>query len=210
MSMIYREATCKDLEEIATLTALAFEDYPLFAVVRSGVRDEHGRDEAVYLLQRVEAELFLKHQVCLVGTQENKIVAAALIDSPHKKKISFLQYVRCGGLALFTKVGLARLRTFFGLAHLTVQTIEEKYKNSWYLDTLAIDPLCQGSGLGSKMIHEAINPYIAQQGGGVVTLITNTEINARFYLKNGFTQAEVAEVSYNGASMKNWVFVSEL
>ncbi len=98
----FREARPDELGQIAELTALAFEDYPLFVVARKGRRNARGVDEAMFALQRAETRLYLKYQVCLVGTIDDEIVAAALMDNPHKKKTTRWQYLRCGGMTLAT------------------------------------------------------------------------------------------------------------
>ncbi len=40
-----------------------------------------------------------------------------------------------------------------------------------------------------------------------MTLTTNTELNAEFYRKNGFTLADETRIARNDVSMKNWTFV---
>ncbi len=209
--MHLREARPDELLSVSELTALAFEHYPLFEGIARGERNERGVDKAMLAMQRAETGLFMRYQVCLVGTREDgEIIAAALIESPYKKATTRWQYLRCGGLPFITKVGIAKLRRFVSLAGETTRFIEKHYPNSWYVDTLAVDPRLQGQRLGSQMINEGIVPFIAERGGGILTLTTNTEINAAFYLQNGFTQADVSHITRKDISLQNWTFVREI
>jgi hypothetical protein len=51
---------------------------------------------------------------------------------------------------------------------------------------------------------------VANRGGGTLTLATNTEKNAEFYLRNGFTQVERRTLSRKGISVENWTYVREV
>ncbi len=54
--------------------------------------------------------------------------------------------------------------------------------NTWYLNSLTVDPTGQGRGIGSKMLQEYIIPYVRASGGDALTLYTNAEGNCKFYI----------------------------
>ena len=64
--------------------------------------------------------------------------------------------------------------------------------------------------MGSKMLNECIIPYIKEQciGDEPETFITftNTEINKKFYLKNGFTEFDYTTIQMSDSAVGNWSF----
>ena len=68
----------------------------------------------------------------------------------------------------------------------------------------------KGCGLGSSMLQDCLIPYIKNQGGEELTLITNTEINRKFYTKNGFREFSERMLEQNGQTFGNWSFCLDL
>ena len=56
------------------------------------------------------------------------------------------------------------------------------------------------------MLHDCILPYIAENGGGLLTFNTNAEINRAFYKKNGFEEFDVDTLNENGKEIGNWSY----
>jgi hypothetical protein len=56
------------------------------------------------------------------------------------------------------------------------------------------------------MLHDCIIPYIEKRGGGLLTLITNTEKNRLFYKKNGFEEFDEMIIRRNGKELGNWSY----
>ena len=75
---------------------------------------------------------------------------------------------------------------------------------------LAVDNSMKGCGLGSAMLNDCLIPYIRQQGGKDFTLITNTELNRKFYTKNGFYEFAERTLVRDGQQIGNWSFHKEL
>ena len=69
---------------------------------------------------------------------------------------------------------------------------------------------CQGQGAGSKMLNDCIKPYIAKHGGGILTFITNPQINRKFYIKNGFTEFHEMVIRRNKTEINNWSYSMEI
>ena len=67
----------------------------------------------------------------------------------------------------------------------------------WYLNNLAVEKARQGKGIGTRFIQEYIIPHVKENGGEVLCLFTNSEINRRFYDKNSFTLFDEREFELN-------------
>ncbi|MGG1417720.1 GNAT family N-acetyltransferase [Bacillus subtilis] len=105
------------------------------------------------------------------------MVVAALLKHRDKPDINLIDYIAAGGITL---------GGFSVLNMLTVTNEAEKsYKSlkepAWYLEVLGVSPSYQGKSLGSKMINDCLIPFISKCGGGILALITNTDLNRSFY-----------------------------
>ncbi|MGG3338833.1 GNAT family N-acetyltransferase [Bacillus subtilis] len=49
------------------------------------------------------------------------------------------------------------------------------------IEVLGVSPFYQGKSLGSKMINDCLISFISKCGGGILTLITNADLNRSFY-----------------------------
>ncbi|WP_148302614.1 GNAT family N-acetyltransferase [Caldalkalibacillus mannanilyticus] len=162
----------------------------------------------VYL---VYIKTYSKNNECFVGEENGKIKSVAMIARPHSPDINLLDYFRSGAFKLLKKISLLpKLLKFLDVleeGHKPCNGIKE---HSWMLEFLAVDKFCKGQQLGTKMLNECVIPYIMNQSCGTkpVTFITftNTEINSRFYLKNGFTEFDYTTIQRNGKEIGNWSF----
>ncbi len=64
----------------------------------------------------------------------------------------------------------------------------------------------QGKSFGSKMINDCLVPFIRRNGGGILALITNTNLNRSFYKKNGFDEFSAFPLKRFGREIGNWSF----
>ena len=64
--------------------------------------------------------------------------------------------------------------------------------------------------MGSKIRKQAVLPFLRRKNAKCLTLITNKEINRRFYDKNGFIQVFNNEVEWEGQPVDNWGFKMDL
>ena len=72
------------------------------------------------------------------------------------------------------------------------RTIEsEAHLDEWYIDTVSVDPACQGQGIGSKLFEFA-EELVLSQGGGKLSL--NVDIDKegaiRLYKRLGYSISE--------------------
>lgn len=201
--MEFRKADEKEIPEIAGLFAGSFKDYPLFEMIE---KNNHKRYNLIKVLQHLNTTVFLKKHTCLVAVENDEIMGAALIKNLQKKQHDLVDYTKSGGILLLKRGMLPKAIQFFKLANSSDVNIEDSKKFDWYLDSLAISDKAQGKGVGSRLLKEGVFPYIADNGGGTVSLVTNTGINRKFYMKNGFEEFKEENLVLRNESIKNWSY----
>lgn len=203
----YREATNKDFNRIAQLSAQSFANYPYFdCVFRDIFKSNQAYGSYMEKLHRVNIKANAQKNKCFVGVKDGKIVSTALIQDPSKEKAVVEDYVKAGGLSLAFPVGLQKILNFFHFSEDARTDCDQKYPSAWYLEVLAVDHTMKGCGLGSSMLQDCLIPYIKEQGGQELTLITNTENNRAFYKKNGFHEFSARTLEQSGKTIRNWSF----
>lgn len=205
----YREAKRDEIEKIAKLTTKSFGDYPFF---KFAFEDKLKSDMVYYdymdKLHLVHIKANMYKYKCFVGIEKNQIVSAVIIQNPNVKRVTLFDYIKAGGVKLLFPVGFVSLINFFNISEEAHKPCEKMYKNSWYIEMIAVDNDLKGKGLGSDMFKHCIFPYIKKFGAKTLTLITNTKQNCSFYEKNGFTLFSKTELSSHGKSVDNYCFVS--
>lgn len=209
--IVYREATPKDINRIAQLSAQSFGNYPYFNFAfRHVFKDDGSYIAYMEKLHRIHIKANVQQNKCFVGTQDGEIVSAALLQDPAKKRAAVEDYIKAGGLSLIFPVGFSKILNFFHISEDARADCDLKYPSAWYLEVLAVDGSRKGCGLGSGMLRDCLIPYIQTQGGRELTLITNTERNRRFYAKNGFREFSERTLEQNGQKIGNWSFCLNL
>lgn len=207
----YREIHKKEIKEIAKMVADSFGEYPMYTLT---FRDEFkNKEDFIYYiskLNRVHISANFKKHKCFVGIENNKIVSIALLQNPKTKRISLLNYIMSGGIKLLFPVGFKRIIDFFKISNIAHRACEKEHSDAWYIELLAVSPEYKGKGLGTKMIIDCLIPYIKSQGGKEVALITNTEINCKFYKKNGFENFSFNKIDRKDKSLNNWSFIKNI
>lgn len=207
----YREATAKDFHRIAQLSAQSFGNYPYFhSAFRHAFKNDNAYITYMEKLHRVHIKANASQNKCFVGMKDGEIVSAALLQDPAKKKAAVEDYVKAGGLGLVFPVGLSKILNFFHFSEDARADCDRNYPSAWYLEVLAVDGARKGSGLGSGMLQDCLIPYVQEQGGQELTLITNAEINRKFYTKNGFREFSERTLEQNGQQIGNWSFCLEM
>ena len=205
--MVYREAQKSDLKAIAELMSESFSRYSYFDVY---VADKDKRLKFMRAIQEMHTKLSFKNEKILVGVQNDKIVAVAILKAPNSPEGSILDYILAGGLNVIFTGGISSAFGLLGMTEEASVECHKQYPNAWYLTTLAVCSSCQGQGLGGKMINECIKPYILSQGGDMCTLITHSEENDRFYIKNGFVKFHSKLIRRNGKEITNWSYKAKI
>ena len=208
MTIHYREATKKEINTIAKLAAQSFCNYPFF---RFAFRDSF-KSERAYLaymekLHRIHIKANMRNHICLVGTIDETIVSTAMLQDPNKKRIRIGEYILSGGISLMFPVGFSRILDFFTISEEAHADCAKNCPGAWYLELLAVDGNRKGQGLGSNMLQDCVIPYIKTRGDKLLSLITNTEQNRKFYTKNGFQEFAGRKLTRQGRTIGNWSFL---
>ena len=204
----YREAKRDEIAYISKLAALSFGHYPFFDFAfQSAFENENEYFAYIEKLHRVHTLANMKQHKCFVGVKNGRIVSAALLQDPSKRRISVPDYIMSGGVSLLFPVGFSRILDFFDVSEEGHLDCAGQHPNAWYIELLAVDMGMKGCGLGSGMINDCLIPYIRENGGGELTLTTNTEKNCTFYKKNGFDCFAERSLTRCGQTIQNWSFV---
>lgn len=201
--MEYRKARKAELGEIAVLLTVSFQDYGFFKMY---IKNRERQFKFLHSILSTAVKAYYKKHIILVGVNDNKILSAALLKTPDKQELGLMDYVSAGGIKALLTGGIFSTWGFLKLAQEAGSACHSLPGRVWYLETLAVSASCQGQGLGSKMLKECIKPYIEKRGGGLLTLITNTELNRLFYKKNGFDEFHEMTLARNGKKIGNWSY----
>ncbi|MCV9933569.1 GNAT family N-acetyltransferase [Flavobacterium sp. LS1R47] len=165
--MIIRKATIKDSNDIATYLLLAMED-----IVYKFIGEENHNKAKEFLLHFIEKENNqYSYQNCFVVEDDNEIIAAVNIYDGaklHLLREPIAQYVRTHYNKQFNPE-------------------DETQKGEFYIDTLGVNPKCQGKGIGSKLLQFLIDEYVTKKQKTLGLLVDEGNPNAKkLYLKLGF------------------------
>lgn len=199
----YRIAGQQELSAVAELFAAAFQDYPLFQLV---VKDNNLEQTFLQNLHAANVAVYSQTQCCLVGIMDGEIVSAALLQCPGNPAAGLWDFAQAGGKILMRNGGMRRTIDYLSVSDEAAQVCGNVPEPAWYLDSLGVSGARQGQRLGSRMLNDGIRPYIAQNGGGTLTLITNTEQNRAFYVQNGLEEFNASTISRNGRRIENWAY----
>ncbi len=204
----YREARPDEAAYISKLATLSFGHYPFFDFAFQRAFDsENEYFTYIEKLHRVHTRANMKQHKCFVGVRNGRIVSAALLQDPSKRRISVWDYILSGGVSLLFPVGFSKILDFFSISEEGHLDCAEQHPSAWYIELLAVDMGMKGCGLGSGMINDCLIPYIKYNGGGELALTTNTEKNCTFYKRNGFDCFAVRSLTHGGQTIQNWSFV---
>ena len=208
---MYIKAEKSDLEELVRLNYESFSDYPLFRVLREDCESEKAYENLVYALMNVYIKSNFGKATYIVREIHGKIAAFALLLPPNHKRSSVLKDILYGGTKVISILGIKKAIAFNKFLDETTEAFESVIgEEHWHLDQFAVSPAMQGQSVGSKMMQQAVLPFLRRKNAKCLTLITNKEINRRFYDKNGFIQVFNNEVIWSNQVVDNWGFKMEL
>lgn len=208
--LTFRRAGYGDLDEISRVSSEAFFDYDFYSFFED---DPDKRWDFIYEMQRICLLVNLKRDQVFVGEEDGKIVTVIALQEPGKKQAGFFEYFSSGVTKVIGEFGFFRVLSWFCMdmtCEKPIEKLRERTKNYYYLHNFTVRKDLHGEGRGSRAIREFIYPYIKKKGGGTLTLITNSERNVRFYLRNGFKCYHKGRVMYNGRWLGNWAFRKKL
>lgn len=179
----FRLAKKEELHEVAALFTESFLEYPLFPLILTQGKDYK---KHLYRLNYTNTKSYFQQNACFVGILDGKIVSAVLLKKSGAKGPGFVQYLFNGGLALAGQIGIKRIFHILKTLDKMKEACNRYWKESWYIDSFAVAKGHQGKNLGSTLFNTFLFPFISEHGGGRITLVTHTELNKKFYCKNGF------------------------
>lgn len=186
----------------AQLAADSFMDYVFFI---NYVSNEKRRQQ--FLRKMIDCEMRLNESqaVNLIAQENENIVAVAILYPPTYKKPSDTEYMLSGFLGAMIAGGLKDTSAWNEMNEQN-DTPCRNLNGAWYINLLTVAPDYKGMGIGSRMLRECIFPYVSEQGGKELCLVTNSEENCRFYEKNGFVRFHFQEFRYKGNRTGSWSY----
>ncbi|QBO37214.1 N-acetyltransferase [Periweissella cryptocerci] len=203
--MIIRKATKKDLAVVTDLTYAAFKDYPLFAVSDNKAKLK----KALHFLLRLNTAVNIKSQDSFVCVENDEIVASFILKAPKHQHTSLMAYLLSGGWRIFFNGSRTISKQLLHNLDKANKILDGAITEYWYLDTLVVSPKFQGQKIGSRTLTK-IKKVVKEAGGHTLCLITNTELNAMFYEKNGFEEIRKQSFSTNNQVHHTWLFMIKL
>ncbi|WP_394522681.1 GNAT family N-acetyltransferase [Lacrimispora sp. JR3] len=201
--IVYRKVRQDELDQAAELLTKSFEDYSFFNMYAG---NNIKKRDFVHAIQEANLKTAYKKYTVIAGAKDNQMVSLAQLKPPHKSEAGFFDYLLGGGIKIILTGGLKNAMELLKMNEEATAVCHDQTGRVWYLSTLAVSTAHQGQGLGSKMLHDCIIPYIEKRGGGLLTLITNTEKNREFYKKNGFEEFHSMTIRRNGKELGNWSY----
>ena len=199
----YRFAEEKDLQDCVDLLTDSFFDYPYFS---NFIEEDEKRREFVRSIQSIAVEIYYGKQRMLLAEEDGEILAVAAIQSPMDKGVELKDYISKKAFHTFMIGGIFKTLSWISMTEKAEKVIHSQKQPHWYLGSLAVKNNRRREGIGGKFLEEGVIPYVAGEGGGKFTLLTNTENNARFYEKAGFSLLTYEELQTPKEKMGNWSY----
>lgn len=199
----FRLARENELPQVADLLYDSFQNYTFFDLLCEKVRNRSAFARQLHL---VNTKVYFQHQSCFVGIENGKIVSAALLKHPSLPEPGLMDYIFSGGLKMLFTGGIAAIQHVFNILKEAKKACSSLKKPYWYLEALVVAKDQQGKKLGSRMLKQCLFPFIANQGGGLFTLITHNEANRHFYRKNGWMEFDERVLRGKEMFLESWSY----
>ncbi len=197
----------QEREACAALAARAFNDYEYFT---DYVPDENKRTRFLSTMLQIEVKLNDGPATFFTAKDDGNIVAVAMLCPPDYKKPSDMAYMKAGFGKCFLQGGIRDVAAWNDMEGKAGQPCHRLAGQVWYLNLLTVEPTRKSQGIGTKMLHNCILPYVKEHGGDTLCLFTNSEENRKFYQKNGFVEFHEQWFTYRGKKLGSWSYQSIL
>lgn len=193
----------REIRAAAELAARAFEDYEYFTNYFPNL------DERRRVLRSVIYREYLTSygKVHLLSARvDGRLAATAQLNAPGYRKPSDLSYLLHGWPLVYRGVSRRRLDDWLAMDAAAGKPCHDYQKTGegiWYASSLTVDPLFQGTGIGTAFIT-LWEEFIRGRGGKELVFFTNSEKNLVFYLHRGFELFHEQEFIYDGKKMGSW------
>ncbi len=197
-------------KEVINIFIKAFENYPLFDIVKGDFKKEEKFHKFYNLFMKSLFKATIRKNECYIGINDNKVINLVIIDAPDDKPVGFLDYVLSGGIKPILKLGLFNSLKFLKLSDETEVVIKSIKEPRFHLYFLVVDPNNQGKGIGSDAINNFLIPFVKEKNGNLITVTTNSKKNINFYINNGFNLIKEESLKYKDRTVNNWSFRMDL
>lgn len=201
--MEYTEMKPEEMKTCIELTAKAFGHYEFFSVY---IPSEKKIPRFLRSMLGVEFRVNQGLVHYFTAKENGKIVAVAILRDPSYKMPTEKQYLKAGFWKNLVIGGYKNVAAWYDMDQKAGQPCAKLGGNTWFLHLLAVDVSTEGKGIGSRMLKECVIPYVKDHGGETLCLYTNSEINRKFYTKNGFREFDAKTFSYRGKSFGSWSY----
>ena len=205
----YHYMTRAEKRQCAALAAEAFSDYAYFSVY---ISNDAQRKRCLKAMIQCEflANWGKPGAVFLTARDNGRVVAVAELCAPGFRKPSDLEYIKSGWLGVLLKGGVKQAGAWLAMDRQASAPCRKVEGKNWYLSLLTVAKSDEGKGIGSKFLTECLIPYARNAGGETFSLFTNSEINRRFYEKNGFVLFDEKQFEYEGKTIGSWSYLIRL
>ena len=187
----------------AALAARAFTDYEYFT---DYIPNDQRRTRFLNTMLDIEVRINDGQADFFTAKIDGEIVAVAMLCLPEYKKPSDMAYIRAGFGKCFLQGGLRDVAAWNDMEGKAGEPCHSLGGQTWYLNLLTVEPEHKGQGLGSRMLRECILPYVKEHGGETLCLFTNSEVNRKFYQKNGFVEFDQRSFNRKGKQLGSWSY----
>ncbi len=201
--MEFRPARKKEIRQCVKLSAKSFESYIFY---RMFPMKEKTRLRFIRAIMNTGIRCAFDQNALFVTTDNDQIVTVTILESPRHQAPDSFTYLKKGGWRVLLVGGKGNTSAWMNMLEECDAAIHHLPEEHWYLSSLTTAEGQKGKGYGSSTIQKGILPYIRSAGGGLLTLITNSEENKQFYEKNGFQVFDEREIVRSGKRMTNWSF----
>ena len=187
----------------AALAARAFMDYEYFT---DYIPNDQRRTRFLNTMLDIEVHINDGQADFFTAKIDGEIVAVAMLCPPEYKKPSDMAYIRAGFGKCFLQGGVRDVAAWNYMEGKAGEPCHSLGGQTWYLNLLTVEPEYKGQGLGSRMLRECILPYVKEHGGETLCLFTNSEVNRKFYQKNGFVEFDQRSFNRKGKQLGSWSY----
>ena len=201
--MEYEIMKPEEMKTCVKIAAKAFGNYDFFSAY---VPSKWKRP--IFLRSMLQTEYRINQGLVhyLTAKENGKIVAIAILRGPEYQGPDEKAYIKAGFWKCLAIGGFKNVAAWAEMDEQAGKPCQALDGNTWFLHLLAVDANCEGKGIGSRMLQEYIIPYVKEHGGETLSLYTNSEINRKFYTKNGFQEFHAQEFSYHGRNFGSWSY----
>lgn len=194
-------------EELSDAVELSFRAYEYYEYFLNFFPDLGLRHKVIRSVLYGTWRAVMQKSHFLTVKIDGKIVGLAVLEDPHYKKPSDLQFLLHGWWNVYFSAGIKRVNAWVNMdetAGTPCHDYQHNGENIWYCSSLTVDPPYQGKGVGTQLVA-FMEEYIREHEGKQLTLFTNSEKNLAFYKKNNFEVFDERDIAVrDGLKMRSW------